>query len=412
MSSTTSGSSALSVTKKNSILLLLILLLYAHCPARRPEATPPPHDALHIMKKGETFETALRSVLPDPEVVFSVIDFMNQLQFPFRLCLPGDSLTVRLDQGEFEHLTYRQSLTTVYYISKQDGRLVMSMKQPIIKTMSACIRGRINSTLYESIIESGETPELVYRFADIFAWEIDFTTETQQGDSFYIMFQKNYCDSTFIGYENVTYVRYKGEIGDQYGYYYCDPDGYFDFFNQKGQSLRKALLKSPLKYSYISSYFSKNRYHPILKIWRPHHGLDYSAPSGAPVSSIGDGVVTIRGWQGGYGNMIEIRHKNNFRTRYGHLSRFAPNLSVNRHVKMGELIGYVGSTGLSTGPHLHFELYKDGSPINPLTVQLPRAPSVKAAYQKAFERERDSLFASANAFFAPSPVAAKGQRKK
>lgn len=401
------------MTRKSSVLFLLILLFYAHCPARRREpAVPPPRDALHIMKKGETFETALRSVIPDPDVVFSIIDFMNRLQFPFRQCLPGDSLTVRLNNGQFERLTYRQSLTTVYYISKDDGRLVMAMKQPIIETVSACIRGRINSTLYESILESGETPELVYRFADIFAWEIDFTTETQQGDSFYILFRKNYCDSTFIGYADVSFVRYSGEIGDQYGFYYIDPAGYFDFYNRQGQSLRKALLKSPLKYSYISSYFSKNRYHPILKIWRPHHGLDYSAPSGAPVSSIGDGVVTIRGWQGGYGNLVEIRHKNNFRTRYGHLSRFASKLTVNRHVKMGEIIGYVGSTGLSTGPHLHFELYKDGSPINPLTVQLPRAPSVTPSYQKAFERERDSLLASVNAFFTPAPVAVKGKGKK
>ena len=401
------------MAKKNSVFLLLVLLLYVHCPARRREtAAPPTHDVLHIMKKGETFETALRSVISNPDVVFSIIDFMNQLQFPFRQCLPGDSLTIRLNRGVFEQLTYRQSLTTIYYISKDNGRLVMAMKQPIIETYSACIRGRINSTLYETILESGETPELVYRFADIFAWEIDFMTETQQGDSFYILFRKNYCDSTFIGYADVSFVHYKGEIGDQYGYYYCDPSGYFDFYNSKGQSLRKALLKSPLKYSYISSYFTKSRYHPILKIWRPHHGLDYSAPFGAPVSSIGDGVVTFKAWNDGYGNMIEIRHKNNFRTRYGHLSRFAPSLAVNRHVKMGELIGYVGSTGLSTGPHLHFELLKDGSPINPLTVQLPRAPSVNPSYQKAFNRERDSLTAAANAFFTPPPVAAKGQREK
>lgn len=362
------------------------------------------------MKKGETFEIALRKLIPDPATVAEIIAFTDQMEFPFRQCRPGDSLIVRRRDGTFESLTYRQSLTVIYYLSRENGELVMSMKQPIIEIVPASLCGRINSSLYETIINAGETPELVYRFADILAWEIDFTTETQNGDSFYVLFRKQYCDSTFIGYSDVSYVRYTGNVGEHSGFYFCDPDGYFDFYNRKGESLRKALLKSPLKYSYISSYFSKSRYHPILKIWRPHHGLDYCAPIGTPVSSVGDGVVVFKGWRGGYGNLVEIRHKNNFRTRYGHLSRFAANLRLNHHVKMGEIIGYVGSTGLSTGPHLHFELHKDGVPINPLTVKLPRAPSVNPAYRPAFDRICDSLSATAASFFAP--VAESKNNKK
>jgi murein DD-endopeptidase MepM/ murein hydrolase activator NlpD len=234
---------------------------------------------------------------------------------------------------------------------------------------------------------------LIYRFADIFGWEIDFTTETQKGDSFFLMLEKSYCDSILIGYSSIPIVRYKGEIGDYYGVYFLDRDGYDDYYNRNGESLRKSLLKSPLKYSHISSYFTKNRYHPILKRWRPHHGLDYSAPTGTPVSSIGDGTVTYKGWKGGYGNLVEIRHKNGFKTRYGHLSRFAKGINSGGRVKMGEIIGYVGSTGLSTGPHLHFEMHKDGTPINPIKVKLPRAPSVKTAYLKEFKAQGDSLAA-------------------
>jgi len=363
------------------------------------------------MRKGQTLEIALKSLIADDRLAVSIQTLLQKLNFPFRQCLPGDSLKVRRKNGKFEYMTYRQSLTTIYYVFYNGDHLLLAMKQPIIETVNRIIRGRINSTLYDALLERDETPELVYRFADIFAWEIDFTTETQKGDSFYIAMNKKYCDSTFIGYSDIPIARYKGEIGDYYGIYFCDRDDYFDYYSLKGESLRKALLKSPLKYSYISSYFTKNRYHPILKIWRPHHGLDYSAPIGTPVSSIGDGVVTFKGWLGGYGNMVEIRHKNNFKTRYGHLSRFAKGLAKSKHVKMGELIGYVGSTGLSTGPHLHFELHKDGAPINPLTVQLPRAPSVKKAYFAVFEHERDSLLMVINEQFSPPVAAEKGKGK-
>jgi murein DD-endopeptidase MepM/ murein hydrolase activator NlpD len=206
-----------------------------------------------------------------------------------------------------------------------------------------------------------------------------------------VYYEKTFCDSTFVDYQNLIVMRYKGEVGDYYGFYYCDPDGCEDYYNEKGESLRKSLLKSPLKFSYISSYFTEARYHPILKVWRPHHGLDYVAPRGTPVSSIGNGTVTFKGWKGGYGNLVEIKHMNNFKTRYGHLSAFAKGLYQGKKVKMGELIGYVGTTGLSTGPHLHFELHKNGVPINPLKVDIPRAPSVKQEYHALFEQKRDSL---------------------
>jgi murein DD-endopeptidase MepM/ murein hydrolase activator NlpD len=400
------GSSASLVKKKVSLFLFVLIAL--NCPTHKKNVPAPVYtENVYVLRKGQAMEVGLNAVLTDSRIAGSILDLFRKLGFPFRQCLPGDSLKILKKNGRFEKLTYRQSLTTIYYAFYNGSHLVMAMKQPIIEAIPSFIRGRINSTLYETLIDMGETPELVYRFADIFAWEIDFTTETQKDDSFYILTKKKYCDSTFIGYTDIPIARYRGVIGDYYGIYYCDPDNYFDYYNRKGESLRKALLKSPLKYSYISSYFSKSRFHPILKIWRPHHGLDYSAPLGTPVSSIGDGVVTYRGWMDGYGNLVEIRHKNNYKTRYGHLSRFAKDLTLSKHVKMGEIIGYVGSTGLSTGPHLHFELHKDGVPINPTTVKLPRAPSVKANFMPAFDKERDSLLKVMDSVTTPAPVANK-----
>lgn len=343
------------------------------------------------LNKNENLGTTIKNLFAENGLAESILRILQKNSFPFRRCLPGDSLIVLKENGKFKKFTYFQNPLVVYYVINNGDILSLAMKYPYISTIKTILSGSINSTLYESMLKRGETPMLVYKFADIFAWEIDFTTETQNGDSFVLIFDKVFCDSQLVDYSNILAVHYKGQVGDYYGFYYCDPGGYDDYYNRKGESLRKALLKSPLKYSSISSYFSKRRYHPILKVWRPHHGLDYSAPVGTPVSSIGDGVVSFKGWKGGYGNLVEIRHKNNFKTRYGHLSKFAKGLYQGKHVKMGELIGYVGSTGLSTGPHLHFELHKNGAPINPLTVKLPRAPSVKREYFKDFEQKRDSL---------------------
>lgn len=344
----------------------------------------------HVVKRGENLEFILNTIVPQ-QTTQSIIDALQKGGFPFTRCLPGDSIAVHTKNDTFIKLMYRQSQTSEYYVMNHQDHYAVAMRLPYIDTTMCLLKGEIVSTLYESMLEMGETPNLVYRFADIFAWEIDFVTDTRKADSFYILLKKSYCDSQFVEYLDIIATYYKGEVGDYYGIYYKDPDGTEDYYNLKGQSLRKSLLKSPLRYSYISSYFSKRRYHPILKVWRPHHGLDYCAPIGTPVSSIGAGTVTYKGWKGGYGNLVEIRHKNNFKTRYGHLSRFAKGLYKGKRVKMGELIGYVGSTGLSTGPHLHFEMHKNGVPINPLKVKIPRAPSVKKKYMADFKQRCDSL---------------------
>lgn len=371
--------------------LVLLLILFVGCSTKKETVQEPVvTETEHIVKKDENLEVILNNIL-SPQSAIEILNILTYADFPFRKCLPGDSIRVLKENGNFIKLTYRQTLTRKYFVFKNDEHLFVAMKYPYIDTVTCFLKGEVNSTLYESLLKTGETPVLVFRYADIFAWEIDFVTETQNGDSFYMFFEKTFCDSNFAEYLNIIATGYKGEIGEYHGIYYYDPDGNEDYYNLKGESLRKSLLKSPLRFSYISSYFSKRRFHPILKVWRPHHGLDYAAPIGTPVSSIGHGIVTYKGWRGGYGNLVEIRHKNSIKTRYGHLSRFAKGLYKGKKVKMGELIGYVGSTGLSTGPHLHFELHRNAVSINPLKVKIPRAPSVKKKYFSDFEQHRDSL---------------------
>ncbi len=376
--------------RKFNYLLVLLVILWGCAEKERIVPETIRTETTHCVKKGENLEDILDKTLSH-ELSVSIVNALQWAGFPFRRCIPGDSVRILEENGGFLTFTYCQNRTDKYYVINEDEHLSVAMKYPYLDTVPCFLMGEINSTLYESLLEKGGTPVLVYRYADIFAWEIDFVTETQNGDSFFIYFSKVVCDSHFVEYLDIVAVRYNGDIGDYYGIYYCDPDGNEDYYNPKGQSLRKSLLKSPLRYSYISSYFSKRRFHPILKKWRPHHGLDYAAPIGTPVSSIGNGVITYRGWKGGYGNLVEIRHKNGFKTRYGHLSRFAKGIHRGKRVNMGQLIGYVGSTGLSTGPHLHFEMHKNGVPINPLRVKIPRAPSVKKKYISDFKQHCDSL---------------------
>jgi len=375
---------------KFSFFLLLTLLIVGCGKKTEVVDTPVCTKSIHVVKRGENLET----ILDELSVVDSRMEIITALQnagFPFRKCFPGDTILLTKEDGRFSNLTYRQNLQNIYYVVKDSTNFLVSMKYPYVDTILALVKGNVNSTLYESMLAAGETSNLVFRYADVFAWEIDFFTDTQDGDSFVIYIEKTFCDSIFVDYGGIFFARYKGNVGDFCGVYFCDPDGSEDYYNLDGKSLRKSLLKSPLRFSYISSYFSKRRFHPILKVWRPHHGLDYVAPIGTPVASIGDGKVVFKGWKGGYGNLVEIRHKNNFRSRYGHLSRFAKGLHVGKRVKSGELIGYLGSTGLSTGPHLHFELHKNGAPVNPLRVKIPRAPSVKDKYMALFKNHCDSL---------------------
>lgn len=378
--------------KKFSLLFLALIILVGCSEKKKPVEEDIFTENTHVVQKNEFFETILANILPQSELRWSIIETLQSGGFPFRRCYPGDSIHVIIKNNEFLKLTYHQDLMHIYYVMNNDNHLLIAMEFPYIDTATCIFEGEIKSTLYETILDMGETPNLVFRFADVFAWEIDFVTETRKGDSFFIFMEKIFCDSVFLEYNNLIVMRYRGAyVGDYYGLYYRDPDGHEDYYNLKGESLRKSLLKSPLRYSYISSYFSKRRFHPILKVWRPHHGLDYAAPTGTPISSIGDGIVTFKGWKGGYGNLVEIKHKNNYKTRYGHLSKFAKGMYRNKKVKMGELIGYVGSTGLSTGPHLHFEMHKNGVALNPLKVKIPRAPSVKKEYFEVFEQYRDSL---------------------
>jgi murein DD-endopeptidase MepM/ murein hydrolase activator NlpD len=238
-------------------------------------------------------------------------------------------------------------------------------------------------------MESDASPELAIKLSQIFAWEIDFY-HLQEGDSFKVIYEEVYVGSNlvWIGKIKGAYFNHRGKN------FYAIPliqDSLFQYFDESGNSLRRAFLKAPLEFGRISSRYSKSRLHSVLKTHRPHLGVDYAAPVGTPIRTTGDGVVVETSYSGGNGRFVKIRHNSIYTTMYLHLSRFAKGIKKGTRLKQGEVIGYVGSSGLSTGPHLDYRFYVNGGPVDPLKVEVPPSHPVKEELRTEYEIQRDSV---------------------
>lgn len=272
----------------------------------------------------------------------------------------------------------------VYDINKTDYA-VYSLSDSIysylgsidVDTVLNYISGSIETSLWNAMIDQGAAPELAGMLADIYSWTIDFFG-IQKRDSFSVYYQEMFADSVRVATGNILAANFITSRTDHYAFRYTYHNERGEYFDEKGTSLRRAFLKAPLSYTRISSKFSNARLHPIKKIVRAHHGVDYAAPSGTPVYSVGDGVVTAKAWDSkGGGNYIKIKHNSTYTTEYMHLRGFAKGISVGTHVSQGQLIGYVGMTGTATGPHLDYRVFKNGTAIDPLRMDLPAVDPIK-----------------------------------
>ena len=243
----------------------------------------------------------------------------------------------------------------------------------------------ISSSLWNDMIAADVSPLLIVGLSDIYAWTVDFFA-LQKGDRFRVLYEEKICDGDVIAVDTVRYAIFSHAGEDFPMVMYNQKDGGNVWWNEKGESMRKAFLKAPLNYSRISSGFSHARRHPVTRKVQPHTGVDYAAPKGTPVMSIGDGVVTSMKYEGAGGNTVRIRHNSVYSTAYLHLSKYGPGLKVGQRVRQGQVIGYVGSTGRSTGPHLDFRVWKNGTPINPLKMESPPAEPIKEESKPDFER--------------------------
>ena len=269
---------------------------------------------------------------------------------------------------------------------------VATKGEKVIANVLKTSTGAITSSLWNSMIENNVDPVMAIRLSEIYAWTVDFFG-LDKGDSFKVIYDAQFVDSIPIGVGRIYAASFIHK-GEELLAYEFTQDGEVSYYDQYGKSLRRQLLKAPLRFSRISSGFSKGRMHPILKIVRPHSGVDYVAPTGTPVYTVGDGIVVEKGFTKSAGNYIKVKHNSVYTTGYNHFSKFASGMHVGAKVKQGQVIGYVGSTGYSTGSHLDYRVWMNGSPINPLKIKAPPIEPIKEQNLQDFQSVVDSLNSS------------------
>ena len=350
------------------------------------------------LRRGESLSTALRRQGIDFQTIHTISSELRSL-FDFRHARPGDSY--RLGQGEHGQLVdFRYSVSSeksFYLYSTEAGYRVREDHAPL-RAKVAKVGGEIHSSLYGSIKALGERTQLASDFADIFAWDIDFSRSVQPGDDFQVLFERLYRtnaegEEVYVRPGRILAARYRGRIGDHSAVYFEGKKGRGSYYRPDGTSVERAFLVAPLKFSRISSSFSSARRHPILNVVRPHRGIDYAAAHGTALWSVAAGEVIFRGRAGGSGNLVKVKHRNGYVSYYAHLSRFEPGLKVGSLVEQKQVIGYVGDTGLATGPHVCFRVQKNGRYVNPLDISAPAGDPVAQGDRERFESARDLLFA-------------------
>ena len=261
--------------------------------------------------------------------------------------------------------------------------------RPYIRTVETSVgSGELATSLEGAISQAGAPPVLAYQMADVLQWDLDFTRDLRVGDQFHVLYERVYLDGDYSSLGDILALRYENRGQILEAYRFGEDDSYYD---AEGRPLKKMFLRSPLKFSRITSRFSRKRFHPVLKRYRPHYGVDYGAPTGTPVRVTSNGTVRFVGWNKGGGKTVKVRHPGGYESNYLHLSKFAPGISSGRSVRQGEVIGFVGSTGLSTGPHLDYRVKRNGTWIDPLTIKSVPARALSAGERGQFLRMRDNL---------------------
>ena len=295
--------------------------------------------------------------------------------------LTPDSVNRQLD-----HFVYQRSATNYVVFNFLDSISVRLDSLPVhVERRTAA--GVIESSLWNAMVGGGNSPALAMDLSDIYAWTIDFFG-LQKGDAFKVIYEERFVDTLSIGHGRIWGAWFEHNSKRYYAIPY-DQNGKIEYWDEQGNSLRKNMLKAPLSYSRISSTFSNSRLHPVLRIRRPHHGVDYAAPTGTPVFAVADGVVTRASYDSGGGNTVRIKHGQNLETGYLHLSKYGPGIKTGVRVNQGDLIGYVGSTGLSTGPHLDYRVWKNGTAIDPLKIPTEPAEPINDANKASFAVVKD-----------------------
>jgi murein DD-endopeptidase MepM/ murein hydrolase activator NlpD len=342
------------------------------------------------IKKGETLFDIFKKYKLDLGELFKLKEASADIH-KLRKLSPGQLYKIKIDDNDqINSFVYWIDDDNILNITRTESGFCAEKVPVNYEKRVQYIGGVIKDNLISSIGEGRENLMLALQLSDIFAWDIDFTTDLRNDDTFKIVVEGFYLNGEFKKYGDILSAEFINN-GETCRAYRFELNGKADYYDADGKSLRRAFLKAPLSFRRISSGFSERRFHPILKIYRPHHGLDYAAPVGTPVSTVGDGKVVFARYKGQYGKLVIIKHPNGYKTYYGHLSKIRKGIKEGQKVEQGQVVGYVGATGLATGPHLHYEMRIKNKPVNPLAVKLPRGNSVPKTLMAEFIKMRDEM---------------------
>lgn len=342
------------------------------------------------VKRNQRFTDLLSGYYVSPAVM-QQLTLLPKKIYDFRKIAAHKKYTLLVDHDSLQTvraLVYEPNPIDYVVFHLKDSLMVESCQRKV-DTLERQLSGRIESTLSHTIESMNVSHELTNKFVDIFAWVVDFQ-RLQKGDQFKLIYEENLVDENPIGVGRILGVYFEHSGNGYYAFPFDQGDG-ADYFDENGNSLRKALLKYPIEFSRISSRYSKNRFHPVVKVFRPHLGTDFAASTGTPIRSVGDGIVEEAQYKSNNGNYVKIRHNGTYTTGYLHMSKIASGIKPGTRVRQGETIGYVGSTGLATGPHLCYRFWKNGVQVDALKVELPPSQPVKEESFQAFERVKDEI---------------------
>lgn len=309
----------------------------------------------------------------------------------------GKQLAFRSDEkSQLKQLAYPISALQELVVDFEDGNISdASVVELSYQVEKKSVSGEINSSLYEAAKDAGLSTKLVMEMVRIFGWDVDFVLDIREGDSFHVIYEQFQQDGEKLADGNILAAEFTTQHRTHRSIRFDDGQGHASYYTPEGESMLGTFLRSPVEFSRISSRFGKRK-HPILKTWRAHKGVDYAASRGTPIRATADGKIVSAGTKGGYGKAVVLRHAGRFTTLYGHMNGFAKEIKSGRRVKQGDVIGYIGSTGLATGPHLHYEFRLDGVHRNPLTYKTPKAGSIDEEFKSEFVQQTNQWLAELN----------------
>lgn len=358
-------------------------------------------DVTVVVKKGDTL-SSIFSELDMHQELTRVLNLGKQAK-PFKKIYPGQKLHFTFgsegtDKHEIDKLELEQSITKSLLLYRDNDTFIVEETDRELDRISQVATGEINQSLFLAGQDAGMSDSLIMALAGIFGWDIDFALDIRNGDTFSVVYEELYLDGEKVGDGNIIAAEFVNNNETYRAYRYTDSNDKTEYYSPDGKSMRRPFMRTPVDLARISSHFNLRRKHPVLNKIRAHKGVDYAAPRGTAIKATGDGKVVHRGRKGGYGNTIILRHGNTYTTLYAHMSKYSKNTSVGSRVKQGQIIGYIGSTGLATGPHLHYEFRVNGLHRNPLKVKLPSANPLPDSEMDRFQASIQPMIVQLDAY--------------